>query len=77
MAIEIGARLLQLFWLRLGPRKGGRMSDEKSYTEKSTSTTETKTNFFGTPVKDAAGENVKETTTETEGTKEDESGKDD
>ncbi|MGA8808395.1 MAG: hypothetical protein WB973_11005 [Thermoanaerobaculia bacterium] len=53
------------------------MSDEKTYTEKSTSTTETKTNFFGTPVKDAAGENVKETTTETEGTKEDESGKDD
>ena len=53
------------------------MSDEKTYTEKSTSTTETKTNFFGTPVKDAAGENVKETKTETEGTKEDESGKDD
>jgi hypothetical protein len=53
------------------------MSDEKTYTEETTSTTETKTNFFGVPVKDAAGENVKETTTKTTGTKEDESGKDD
>jgi hypothetical protein len=53
------------------------MPDDKTYTEKSTSTTETKTNAFGVPEKDAAGENVKETTTTTEGTKEDESGKDD
>jgi hypothetical protein len=44
------------------------MSDEKTYSEKSTSTTETKTNILGTPQKDAAGDNIKETTTETEGT---------
>lgn len=43
------------------------MADEKTYSEKSTSTTETKTNILGTPQKDAAGDNVKETTTETEG----------
>ena len=47
------------------------MAEEKSYSEKSTSETSTKTNFMGTPVKDAAGENVKETTTKTEGKSED------
>lgn len=49
------------------------MSDEKSYTEKSTSTTETKTDGFGNAVKDAGGDNVKETTTETEGKSESDS----
>lgn len=44
------------------------MSDEKSYKETSKSTTETKTNMFGEPQKDAAGDNIKETKTETEGT---------
>jgi hypothetical protein len=37
------------------------------YTEKSESTTETKTDIFGDAVKDAGGDNVKETTTTTEG----------
>jgi len=54
------------------------MGDEKSYTEKSTSTTETKTNAWGSAVKDAGGDNVKETTTKTEGREEGGSkGKDD
>jgi hypothetical protein len=43
-----------------------KVAEEKSYSEKSTSETSTKTSF-GMPVKDAAGENVKETTTKTEG----------
>jgi ABC-type molybdate transport system substrate-binding protein len=42
------------------------MSDEKSHTEESKSTTETKTNAFGIPEKDTAGEYIKETTTKTE-----------
>ena len=43
------------------------MAEEKAYSEKSTSETSTKTDFKGSPVKDSAGDNVKETTTETEG----------
>ncbi|HSU13826.1 hypothetical protein [Longimicrobium sp.] len=43
---------------------------DKEYSEKSTSETRTKTDTFGSPEKDAAGENVKETTTETEGREE-------
>lgn len=45
------------------------MGEEKT-SEKSKSTTETKTNAFGIPEKDSAGEYVKETTTETEATTE-------
>jgi hypothetical protein len=43
------------------------VAEEKSYSEKSTSETKTKTDFMGKPEKDAGGDNVKETTTKTEG----------
>lgn len=47
--------------------KENQMGDEKTYSEKSTSTTETKTDGWGNAQKDAGGDNVKETTTTTEG----------
>jgi len=43
------------------------VADEKTYTEKSTSETKTKTDFMGKPEKDSAGDSVKETDTRTEG----------
>lgn len=43
------------------------MGEDKRYSEKSESTTQTKTTATGSPVKDAGGDNVKETTTKTEG----------
>jgi hypothetical protein len=49
---------------------------DKDYSEKSTSETKTKTDSFGSPEQDAAGENVKETTTETEGHEESDDGDD-
>jgi hypothetical protein len=52
------------------------MGEEKT-SGTSKSTTETKTNAFGVPEKDSAGEYVKETTTDTEATTEtDDSDKD-
>jgi len=44
------------------------MADQdKKYSEESTSETKTKEGFMGGPVRDSAGETVKETTTKTEG----------
>jgi len=48
-------------------RKVAQVADEKTYTEKSTSETKTKTDFMGKPEKDSAGDSVKETDTKTEG----------